>query len=79
LCDLRAKEGGPGVALAAKLLKGGIRVLTRGRGAGADFADRAAIERFFTTAGFRTSAPIERAVPHLRHLRNPMKVWEGSK
>ncbi len=78
LCDLRAREGGLGVALAAKLLKGGIRVLTRGRGAREDFANAAAIESFFSAAGYRTSAPVAPQLPHLAHLRAPMKVWQAT-
>lgn len=56
LCDLRAREGGRSVAAGAKLVKAGIWLVTRGRGAREDFENGEAILRFFDRAGFARAA-----------------------
>lgn len=80
VCDLRSKEGGHSVAAAAMLLRSGIWLVTRGRGAREDFPSRAAIASYFEQAGFVRSAPIgaEQAAPHLAKLRTPARVWQAS-
>jgi O-methyltransferase involved in polyketide biosynthesis len=79
VCDLRAREGGRPVAAAAKLLRAGIWLVTRGRGAREDFPSTAAVERFFEDSGFAQAEPVsvERAAPHLEHLRSPGRVWRA--
>lgn len=80
ICDLRAREGGSAVAAAAKLLRAGIWLVTRGRGARDDFPSRQAVESYFERAGFARAEPIpvERAAPHLERLRSPARVWRAS-
>jgi len=80
VCDLRAREGGRSVAAAAKLLRAGIWLVTRGRGAREDFPSREAVERYFEQAGFASAEPVavERAAPHLGRLRSPARVWRAS-
>ncbi len=77
ICDLRAREGGRAVAAGAKLLRGAIWLVTRGRGAREDFASHQAIREFFRQAGFDGAEPVstERATPELRHLISPARVW----
>jgi O-methyltransferase involved in polyketide biosynthesis len=80
LCDLRSREGGRTVAVAATILRGAIWLATRGRGAREDFASPEAIRGFFRDAGFRDAEPIptERATPHLVALRTPARVWRAT-
>lgn len=80
VCDLRSREGGPAVAAGAKLLRAGIWLVTRGRGARVDFPSRAAIGSYFERAGFARSEPIaaEQAASHLAGLRTPARVWRAS-
>jgi O-methyltransferase involved in polyketide biosynthesis len=79
VCDLRAREGGRSVAVGAKMVKVGIWLVTRGRGAREDFESSEAIVRFFEQAGFSQCGPIpvEAAAPWLRRLRSPVKVWRA--
>jgi len=79
VADLRSSEGGRTIGAAAKILRGAIWIVTRGRGASQDFADSSAVEAFFREAGFRDAAPIpiERATPHLVKLRTPARVWRA--
>ena len=80
VCDLRSREGGRSVAAAARLLRAGIWLVTRGRGAREDFPSREAITRYFERAGFERSDPVsvERAAAHLEGLRTPARVWQAS-
>lgn len=80
LCDLRAAEGGSSVAAAAKLLRGGIWLVTRGRGIREDFSSTGAVEQYFAEASFgeAVSISVERAAPHLAALRSPGRVWRAS-
>lgn len=76
VCDLRAKEGGPQVAAAARVLKLGIRLATKGRGTREDFQSVGAVRGYFADAGFRDAQPVDTsALPHLAHLRSPGRVW----
>jgi len=79
VCDVRASEGGRAVAAAAKLLKAGIWLVTRGHGAREDFTGPAAVREHFANAGFVEAEPIpvDRAVPHLTALRSPGRVWRA--
>lgn len=79
LCDLRAKEGGSSVAAAAKVLRGAIWLVTRGRGARQDFESTDAVREFFRNAGFASAepVPVARATPELSKLKNPARVWEA--
>lgn len=78
LCDLRAREGGRAVAVAARIVKGGIKLLTRGRGAAEDFAGDDDVRAFFAEAGFRAAAPIDsRRVPGTPKVDSPAKVWRA--
>jgi O-methyltransferase involved in polyketide biosynthesis len=81
LCDLRSGEGGPAIAVAAKLLRGAIWVATRGRGARQDFASAEAVRDFLLDAGFSSALPVsvESATPHLAHLRSPARVWRATR
>ena len=76
VCDLRAAEGGAGVAAAAKVLKAGIRIVTRGRGAREDFPSHDAIEAYFRDVGFTESDRVpSNAFPHLAHVTSPAAIW----
>jgi O-methyltransferase involved in polyketide biosynthesis len=78
LCDLRAREGGRAVAWAVRAVKGGIMLLTRGRGAAEDFASDEDVRAFFADAGFRASAPVDaRKVPGTPKVDSPAKVWRA--
>lgn len=77
LCDVRTKgEGGRALTAAAFLVRAGIRVLTRGRGAAPDFDDVDAVRRFFADAGFSTAGPLDLGLlPNLARLSPPGQVW----
>jgi O-methyltransferase involved in polyketide biosynthesis len=78
LCDLRAQEGGRSVAVAARILKTGIKLVTRGRGAAEDFASDEDVRGFFAEAGFAEAAPVDaRAVPGTPSVASPAKVWRA--
>ncbi|MCC6217784.1 MAG: class I SAM-dependent methyltransferase [Polyangiaceae bacterium] len=80
LAELRSSEGGLPIATAARALRGAIWLVTRGRGAAADFPSPAGVRHALLTAGFSTADPIppEQAVPDLAHLRVPTRVWQAS-
>lgn len=66
LCDLRDGERMTQAGFAAPVLRGAVRLVTRGRGLREDFASRAAIEAFFARCGLRASivdAPSEKPLP----------------
>lgn len=76
VCDLRADEGGRQVAAAARALKLGIRLATKGRGSREDFTSIGAVRAYFADAGFVDALPVDTAaLPHLTHLRSPGRVW----
>ena len=78
LCDLRSGEGGRAVAAAATVVRAGIRVATRGRGARADFESLDAVSDFFSEAGFSSATALSpAALPHLSRLRSPSRVWRA--
>jgi O-methyltransferase involved in polyketide biosynthesis len=77
LCDIRSREGGAAMALAATVLRSGIRLVTRGRGVREDFVSVDAVRAFFREAGF-TAEPVPRSlVPELAQVPSPMRVWEA--
>ncbi len=78
VCDARASEGGRAIAIAARVLKAGIKLVTRGRGAAEDFASDDDVRGFFTEAGFRESQPVDtRHVPGAPRVPSPAKVWRA--
>jgi O-methyltransferase involved in polyketide biosynthesis len=78
LCDLRAAEGGPAVRAGAKVLRAGIELVTRGRGAREDFRDEIDVRAFFVQAGFAKAAPIDlREVPGAPQVPSPARVWRA--
>jgi len=78
LCDLRAREGGAPVAAAATVLRAGIRLVTRGRGAREDFPSLEAVRRFFAAAGFDRAEPVAQSLlPHLAHVTSPGRIWHA--
>jgi len=78
LCDLRASEGGRSVAFAARFLKAGIRLITRGRGVRADFRDTEDVRAFFAEAGFSSATPADPSTLHdLAHVPSPARVWHA--
>jgi O-methyltransferase involved in polyketide biosynthesis len=74
--ELRTKPERAAMGAAVGILKGGIRVVTRGRGTREDYEDLDAVRRALGDAGFADAAPLglER-VPHLAWLRTPARVW----
>jgi O-methyltransferase involved in polyketide biosynthesis len=81
LCDLRAREGGSSVAVAAKVLRAAIWLVTRGRGARQDFRSADEVRAFFAAAGFSSAEPVrvEDATPQLASLRGPARVWRAER
>ncbi len=78
LCDLRAREGGPSIAIGARVLRAGITLVTRGRGAREDFAGLDDVRRFFADAGFLRADPIDlRDVPRAPRVPSPARVWHA--
>jgi O-methyltransferase involved in polyketide biosynthesis len=79
LCDLRAGEGGSSVTVAAKILRGAIWLVTRGRGARQDFSSTAAVREFLQNAGFTKAelVPVVLATPELAKLKSPASVWQA--
>jgi hypothetical protein len=76
LCDLRAREGGVAIAAAARAVRAGILLMTRGRGTAADFADVESIRRYFADAGFDDAGPLDAGILRdLGHLLLPAQVW----
>lgn len=79
VCDLRiAGEGGRAVAGAARFLKGGIRLVTQGRGVAEDFASEADVLTFFSDAGYATASAVDPA--HLgreKRPATPARIWWG--
>jgi O-methyltransferase involved in polyketide biosynthesis len=77
-CDARAKEGGAAIATSARILKAGIKLVTRGRGVREDFASHAAVREFFREAGFSSADPIDlREVPGAPAVPTPARVWRA--
>lgn len=75
-CDARAKEGGAAIAAAASVLKAGIKLVTRGRGAREDFASEGAVREFFLDAGFSSAESIDpRDLPDAPKVPSPARVW----
>ena len=81
VCDLRSGEGGAAIAAAAKVLRAGIWIATRGRGAREDFESPAAVRAFLTEAGFERAeiVPPEAATPELARLATPARVWRAER
>src|SRR5690606_19340797 len=52
LCDLRTQRGFEGMPAAARVLRLGTRLATRGRGLRGDLEDDEAVRRMFAQAGF---------------------------
>jgi O-methyltransferase involved in polyketide biosynthesis len=76
LCDLRSQEGGRGIAIAARALRGCIKLVTRGRGAAEDFRDAADVRAFFSDAGFASADAIDlRTVQGAPRVPSPALVW----
>ncbi len=79
LTDLRSRSGSKSVAMAAKALRLGIRVATRGRGAREDFEDHDRIRRFFGETGFDEASALDPAVfPHLASFESPIAVFRAT-
>lgn len=75
--ELRTKPTQPAMGAAVGILKGGIRLVTRGRGTREDYEDLDAVRHALEGAGFSEGAAplrLER-VPHLATLRTPARVW----
>jgi O-methyltransferase involved in polyketide biosynthesis len=79
LCDFRTQEDGRETAAAVKVLRAGIRLVTRGRGARGDFATRDDVRAFFQAAGFASSEPFDHVLlpPRLARLPSPARVWHA--
>lgn len=78
VCDLRAAEGGPVIRVAANVLKAGIKLVTRGRGAREDFRDELDVRACFAEAGFAEASPVDlREVPGAPLVRSPATVWRA--
>lgn len=76
VCDLRSNEGGPGMARARQGLELGIRLVTRGRGSQADFADADEVRRFFARAGFSAAVSVDPTrVESVARIPSPARIW----
>ncbi len=76
VCELRTRAESAELAAATSALKAGIRLVTKGRGTREDFADEAAVRRFFADAGLSRAEPLPfERVPHLASLKTPARVW----
>lgn len=76
LCDLRSRAAA--AQNAAKVLRAGIKLITRGRGPAEDFADEESIARFFADAGFASAEPIDlRDVRGAPRVPSPARVWRA--
>lgn len=77
--ELRTKSGDRSVATAVTVLRAGIRLATKGRGAREDFADPDDVRRFLRDAGFSSAEPLAQdRVPHLASVRSPARVWRAA-
>jgi len=74
--ELRVRQPpGPG-ASALKALRGGIRLVTGGRGAGDDPESHDAVRRSFLDAGFASVEPVDPAsLPGVADTHYPARVW----
>ena len=74
--EMRERHAGTVAGAAIKILRGGIRLVTAGRGAGEDPETRDEARAFFTDAGFEDVRPLE---PHrfegLARVPYPARVW----
>ncbi|WP_394830618.1 FAD-dependent oxidoreductase [Pendulispora rubella] len=77
LCDMRTVEEAGNMALAVNVLRGVIRLATRGRGTRADFPRIDDVRSFFARAGFASAEPVDRKVlpSNLAKLSSPVRVW----
>lgn len=75
VCELRTAPADAAVAGAVRVLKGGIRLVTRGRGTREDFADHDDVRRFFLDAGFAEAKPLAPLEPS---IRTPARVWRAA-
>ncbi len=79
LSDLRSRHGSRAVVMAAKALRLGIRLATRGRGAREDFQSHDHVRRFFGDAGFDEAVALDPSVfPQLARFESPVSVWRAT-
>lgn len=79
VCDLRTEEGSRSMRGATALLKGSIRLVTKGRGTRQDFADEGEVRRFFAECGLANAEPVPRErVPQLLAIETPGRVWRAA-
>lgn len=79
LCEVRSETPDRVMVQAAvTVLRGAIKLVTRGRGTREDFASLDEVRSFLLEAGFSSAEalPIDR-VPHLAHLFSPARVWRA--
>lgn len=77
LCDLRDAERARSLAGAVRVLRGAIRLVTRGRGLREDFGSAADVRAFFAEAGFARAEPVEPAPAELAQRPMPIRVWRA--
>ncbi len=77
LTDLRVADADLAQRAAARALRGAIRLVTRGRGAGPDYPCLAAAEALFLGQGFTHAEPLPtQLVPEVRAAA-PLRVWHA--
>jgi O-methyltransferase involved in polyketide biosynthesis len=72
-CDLRDRDKTSAAGLAVPVLRGAVRLVTRGRGLREDFASEADIDAFFARAGLR-GVPVD--APSTKPM--PTRIWRAS-
>jgi O-methyltransferase involved in polyketide biosynthesis len=79
LCDIPLRRMTPVVRLATEVLYGAIRLVTAGRGAGADFESEDEVRRLFADAGFDEADIVDPtpAVPHLAEVQSVSAIWRA--
>lgn len=78
LCDMRTEAAGRALGPVTRVLRLGIGLATRGRGARPNFVDDAEVRAFFAGLGYGSVDKLDGSrLPDLAHLRFPGAVWKA--